>query len=171
MTTINCILQCAHGLQGISNALYYAGLPDEDGRLAILKIHTKLMAKNGKLGSDVDLPLWAQRTKNFSGAELEGLVRSAQATAMNKLAKVRFASLKCVEPDCSLFVHVLCVQTLCCVCFLKDWNIVLYMCIQYLISNNVRTFTVHCHFHVFMYEYVVAPLLYRIHFCYMYMYM
>ena len=64
------------------------GLPDEEGRLAILQIHTKLMKKHGKLGDDVDLPLWAQRSKNFSGAELEGLVRSAQATAMNKLAKV-----------------------------------------------------------------------------------
>lgn len=65
-----------------------AGLPDEDGRVAILKIHTKLMRAHGKLANDVDLTHWAQKAKNFSGAELEGLVRAAQATAMNKLAKV-----------------------------------------------------------------------------------
>ncbi|KAL5479600.1 hypothetical protein EMCRGX_G023144 [Ephydatia muelleri] len=63
------------------------GLPDEDGRVAILKIHTKLMRAHGKLANDVDLTHWAQKAKNFSGAELEGLVRAAQATAMNKLAK------------------------------------------------------------------------------------
>lgn len=64
------------------------GLPDESGRVEILNIHTSRMRKNNKLGSDVDVEDLAKKTRNFSGAELEGLVRSAQATAMNRLIKV-----------------------------------------------------------------------------------
>ena len=46
------------------------------------------MQERGKLGSDVDLEYLASKTRNFSGAEIEGLVRSAQSTAMNRLIKV-----------------------------------------------------------------------------------
>jgi vesicle-fusing ATPase len=35
----------------------------------------------------IDLKETAKRTKNFSGAEIEGLVRAAQASAMNRLVK------------------------------------------------------------------------------------
>ncbi len=57
------------------------GLPDENGRLEILRIHTAQMVKSNKLAADVDLEDLAKRTRNFSGAEIEGLVRSAQSTA------------------------------------------------------------------------------------------
>lgn len=63
------------------------GLPDEKGRLQILHIHTGPMCTHGKLASDVDLAELATVTKNFSGAEIEGLVRAAQSTAMNRLIK------------------------------------------------------------------------------------
>ena len=63
-------------------------LPDEHGRLQILKIHTTQMAKNGHLDSDVDLPEIAQRSKNFSGAEINGLIRSATSWAVNRHIKV-----------------------------------------------------------------------------------
>jgi len=46
-------------------------LPDEKGRVQILRIHTNSAAKNGYLASDVDLSELAQLTKNFSGAEIE----------------------------------------------------------------------------------------------------
>ena len=35
----------------------------------------------------VDVTDLAKRTKNFSGAEIEGLVRAAQSSAMNRLVK------------------------------------------------------------------------------------
>uniref|UniRef100_A0A4W5MRT3 Vesicle-fusing ATPase n=1 Tax=Hucho hucho TaxID=62062 RepID=A0A4W5MRT3_9TELE len=63
------------------------GLPDEKGRVQILNIHTAKMRQFNLLGSDVDVSELASETKNYSGAELEGLVRAAQSTAMNRHIK------------------------------------------------------------------------------------
>ncbi|XP_060704610.1 vesicle-fusing ATPase [Hemiscyllium ocellatum] len=63
------------------------GLPDEKGRVQILNIHTARMREHNLLNDDVDVLELAQETKNFSGAELEGLVRAAQSTAMNRHIK------------------------------------------------------------------------------------
>ncbi|KAJ1653379.1 transport between ER and Golgi ATPase protein [Dispira simplex] len=64
------------------------GLPDEGGRLQILKIHTTRMTNNNVMGPDVDLAELATLTKNFSGAEINGLVRSASSFAFNRHVKV-----------------------------------------------------------------------------------
>ncbi|RHY30901.1 hypothetical protein DYB32_003937 [Aphanomyces invadans] len=72
-------------------------LPDEHGRAQILKIHTQRAKDNGFLDESVITDLnhclapvtkeyvnLAQRTKNFSGAEIEGLVRAATAHALSR---------------------------------------------------------------------------------------
>ncbi|KAF1744903.1 LOW QUALITY PROTEIN: hypothetical protein MXB_2988, partial [Myxobolus squamalis] len=64
------------------------GLPDEGGRLQILNIHTCNLKKYEKLGKNVDLPKLAHNTKNYSGAEIEGLVKAATSIAMNRAVKM-----------------------------------------------------------------------------------
>lgn len=59
-------------------------LPDEFGRVQILNIHTSKMKENGVLGDDVNIEEIAKLTKNFSGAEIAGLVRSATSFALNR---------------------------------------------------------------------------------------
>ncbi|KAJ9633027.1 transport between ER and Golgi ATPase protein [Knufia peltigerae] len=63
-------------------------LPDEHGRAQILKIHTHRMQQNKVLDRDVDILELAHRTKNFSGAELNGLVKAATSFAFNRHIKV-----------------------------------------------------------------------------------
>ncbi len=46
------------------------------------------MRQYNLLAGDVDIKELAVETKNYSGAELEGLVRAAQSTAMNRHIKV-----------------------------------------------------------------------------------
>jgi len=62
-------------------------LPDEQGRSQILKIHTTKMKNNNVMNSDVDLAELAALTKNFSGAELSGLVKSATSFAFARHTK------------------------------------------------------------------------------------
>lgn len=64
------------------------GLPDESGRLQILKIHTHKARENDMLAKDVDLDELAGLTKNFTGAEINGLVKSATSFAFNRHVKV-----------------------------------------------------------------------------------
>jgi len=69
--------------------------PDENGRLQILKIHTAEMQKNGMMGDDVDLSDLARLTRNFSGADIMGLVKSATSFALTR--HIKFGSL--TSPD------------------------------------------------------------------------
>ncbi|OCH95930.1 AAA-domain-containing protein [Obba rivulosa] len=63
-------------------------LPDEKGRYQILSIHTAKMRTNGVMGRDVDLQELSALTKNFSGAEIGGLVKSATSFAFSRHVKV-----------------------------------------------------------------------------------
>jgi len=65
-------------------------LPDEAGRLQILNIHTNKMRTNGVMADDVDIAELAAVTKNFSGAEIGGLVKSATSFAFNRHVKVSY---------------------------------------------------------------------------------
>ena len=54
------------------------------------QIHTGKMTTNSFLGADVDLWDLAQRTKNFSGAEIEGLVRMRMRPGSPPMARLRW---------------------------------------------------------------------------------
>ncbi|KAK8749377.1 hypothetical protein OTU49_015813 [Cherax quadricarinatus] len=73
------------------------GLPDEKGRFDILKIKTSKMKENNKLDQDVDLEEIASLTKNFSGAELEGLVKAASSSALKRY--IHLGNKIEVDPD------------------------------------------------------------------------
>jgi len=89
------------------------GLPKEEGRVQILGIHTRTMVHHKKMARDVDLLELATLTKNFSGAELEGLVRAAQSCALNRLVKadskveVDLAGAEALLVSRSDFMHAL----------------------------------------------------------------
>uniref|UniRef100_A0A3B4U7N5 Vesicle-fusing ATPase n=1 Tax=Seriola dumerili TaxID=41447 RepID=A0A3B4U7N5_SERDU len=85
-TVVNQLLSKIDGVEQLNNILVI-GLPDEKGRIQILHIHTAKMRQYNLLSSDVEIKELAVETKNYSGAELEGLVRAAQSTAMNRHIK------------------------------------------------------------------------------------
>lgn len=60
------------------------GLPDEPGRVEIFRIHTRGMRENNIMATDVQLEELAALTKNYSGAEIEGVVRAATSNAFNR---------------------------------------------------------------------------------------
>lgn len=77
-------------------------LPDEKGRAQILKIHTSKMRENGRIADDVDLAELAALTKNFSGAELNGLSKSAASFAFNRHTQA--GSMAAVSKDVTSLV-------------------------------------------------------------------
>jgi transitional endoplasmic reticulum ATPase len=60
--------------------LVYVSVPDRDGRLHILKIHTSKMP----LAKDVELETLADRTNGYTGADLEDLTRRAGLSALRE---------------------------------------------------------------------------------------
>jgi len=80
-------------------------LPDESGRAQILGIHTAKMRGANYLHDSVSLPSLAVETKNFSGAEIEGLVKSAASFAfarqvqVDNIKKVEVSDLKVTKED------------------------------------------------------------------------
>ncbi|OAQ73240.1 vesicular-fusion protein SEC18 [Pochonia chlamydosporia 170] len=63
-------------------------LPDEQGRNDIFKIHTAKMRENDILDPDVDLEELAGMTKNYSGAEINGVVKAAASFAFSRHTEV-----------------------------------------------------------------------------------
>jgi vesicle-fusing ATPase len=63
-------------------------LPDEKGRLQILRIHTATMRTNLLLADDVDLQELAVETPNFSGADISALVKTASGFALDRRTNV-----------------------------------------------------------------------------------
>ncbi|TFJ84117.1 hypothetical protein NSK_004590 [Nannochloropsis salina CCMP1776] len=67
------------------------GLPDEEGRLQIISIHTKSMREHKRIAPEAveKLAELARATKNYSGAEIEGLVKSAASFAFQRNVNVK----------------------------------------------------------------------------------
>lgn len=72
-------------------------LPDEHGRAQILNIHTAKMRQNNVIDSDVNMLELAKRTKNFSGAEISGLVKAASSFAFSRHIKV--GTMASIDPN------------------------------------------------------------------------
>lgn len=79
------------------------GLPDTNGRLQILNIHTRNMKKASRITPEAleRLPELAEKAKNFSGAELEGLVKAASSYALTRCVDVKDLSK---APDASKLI-------------------------------------------------------------------
>jgi SpoVK/Ycf46/Vps4 family AAA+-type ATPase len=67
------------------------GLPDEQGRVQILNIHTEKFKTTGIMADDISILDLAQKTKNFTGAEIAGFCRSAASFALNRQVDVQKA--------------------------------------------------------------------------------
>jgi transitional endoplasmic reticulum ATPase len=57
------------------------GVPDEEGRKEILRIHTRGMP----LGADIDLGTYAENTHGFVGADIENLVKESAMCALRRV--------------------------------------------------------------------------------------
>ncbi len=64
------------------------GIPNEEGRKQILDIHTKPLIESKCIAADVSIVDIAGVTKNYTGAELEGLVRDARSYAINEVVDI-----------------------------------------------------------------------------------
>ena len=67
-------------------------LPGAAGRAQILRIHTKGLAEKGLLAPDVDVDGIAKSARNYTGAELSGVVASASSYALDRSMRGRLAS-------------------------------------------------------------------------------
>jgi transitional endoplasmic reticulum ATPase len=65
---------------GRFDRIVYVDVPNKDGRLAILKIHTK----NMPLDKDVDIKQLADKTEGYTGADLESFAREAAMLALRE---------------------------------------------------------------------------------------
>lgn len=63
------------------------GLPNEEGRLEIFRIHTKKMREKNVLDQSVSLEELAALTRNYTGAEIAGLIKAARSLALNRVVK------------------------------------------------------------------------------------
>lgn len=88
------------------------GLPDEKGRKEIFKIHMKEPIKNNSIDPDVDIDELAALTENFTGAEIESVVKSAISSCMrsqidmNKISESA-TKIKNIVVSREYFIHAI----------------------------------------------------------------
>lgn len=73
------------------------GLPDYNGRIQILTIHTKKLKESGRLNDDFDVVEIANETTNYTGAELESIVKNAVSIAI--LANHKVEEIKITQEN------------------------------------------------------------------------
>ncbi len=73
------------------------GLPDQEGREQIFRIHTKSLRDNGFLDENISISNLAKRTKNYTGAEIEGVVQRS--------VKKVFFDINTILPACLLKIY------------------------------------------------------------------
>ena len=78
---------------GRFDELIYVPVPDHEGRIVILRIHTARMP----LGSDVSIESIAERTEGYTGADLEDVVRRAGLIALRHDMKARTVPMELFE--------------------------------------------------------------------------
>jgi transitional endoplasmic reticulum ATPase len=78
---------------GRFDKLIYVPAPNKEGRLQILKVHTR----NMPLAKDVDLEEIARRTEGYSGADLEALCREAALFALREDINAKEVKMKHFE--------------------------------------------------------------------------
>lgn len=60
------------------------GLPDLEGRKQIFRIHTEKMKSSNMIDKNINFDQIAKLTENYSGAEIEAVVKNASARAIHK---------------------------------------------------------------------------------------
>lgn len=78
---------------GRFDELVYVSVPEREGRLQILRIHTSGMP----LAEDVQLELLADRTHGYTGADLEDLTRRAGLNALRENMEAKIVSMRFFE--------------------------------------------------------------------------
>jgi vesicle-fusing ATPase len=73
-------------------------LPDEAGRVQIFRIHTTKMRTNNYMAEDVAIEELAALTKNYSGAEIESVVKAATSYAFSRQIDSKNLT-KPIDPD------------------------------------------------------------------------
>ncbi len=78
---------------GRFDEIVYVPVPEEEGRLKILQIHSQDMP----LADDVDLSSIAERTQGFTGADLENLVRRAGLHSLRENVEADIVPMRLFE--------------------------------------------------------------------------
>jgi transitional endoplasmic reticulum ATPase len=75
---------------GRFDRIVYVDVPDEQGRLSVLKIHTK----NMPLDKDIDINRIAKETEGYTGADIEALCREAAMLSLRENIENKFVRRK-----------------------------------------------------------------------------
>jgi vesicle-fusing ATPase len=80
------------------------GLPDEEGRQQIFRIHTAKIRENDRLGADVNLDHLAAKCNNYTGAEIEAVVKSAASFAFHREIDINDLSQE-LNPNIQIYMN------------------------------------------------------------------